>query len=106
MIRPEPTSEPRDSLVALGLVVEGTVQGVGFRPFVHGLATAERLSGWVRNSADGVHIAVFGEPADIDRFRRRLSAETPPLARIVRIGEEPIVDRAPKGFAIIASTSG
>ncbi|MGP1397473.1 MAG: acylphosphatase, partial [Inquilinaceae bacterium] len=92
--------------MALGLIVQGTVQGVGFRPFVHGLATAEHLSGWVRNSADGVHIAIFGKAADIDRFRHRLRTELPPLARIVRIGEEPIVDRAPKGFAIIASTSG
>lgn len=91
---------------ALGLVVQGVVQGVGFRPFVHRLATAERLSGWVRNSADGVHIALYGDAAGIARFRRRLGAEMPPLARIDRIREEVAAGDPPAGFAILASAPG
>ena len=36
--------------------VEGTVQGVGFRPFVRGAALAGGLSGFVQNGTGGVLI--------------------------------------------------
>ena len=36
--------------------VEGTVQGVGFRPFVYRLAHELELTGWVRNTRNGVLI--------------------------------------------------
>lgn len=88
------------------LVVQGTVQGVGFRPFVHRLATNECLSGWVRNGADGVHIGVFGAAASIARFQDRLASETPPLARIDGIRERPLCGDPPDGFRIIASAPG
>ncbi len=44
--------------------IQGTVQGVGFRPWVFRLATALGLTGWVRNDSAGVTIEVFGEAAD------------------------------------------
>ena len=87
-------------------VVQGVVQGVGFRPFVQRLATAERLVGWVRNAADGVHIAVYGDEAGIARFRHRLAAEAPPLARIDRVSEGPVGEPAPAGFTILGSVAG
>ena len=40
--------------------VEGTVQGVGFRPYVYRLARDERLGGWVRNDERGVVLEVEG----------------------------------------------
>ncbi|NNG05234.1 MAG: carbamoyltransferase HypF, partial [Inquilinus sp.] len=88
------------------LVVQGTVQGVGFRPFVHRLATTECLSGWVRNAADGVHIGIFGTAASIARFQDRLASETPPLARIDGIREGPLSGDPPDCFRIIASAPG
>src|SRR6266850_60183 len=42
------------------IAVEGVVQGVGFRPFVHGLASRLGLAGSVRNRAGGVLIEVEG----------------------------------------------
>lgn len=64
----------------LFLKVNGAVQGVGMRPFVHRLATECGLVGYVRNGADGVTIEVEG--IRVEEFARRLRSEAPPLARI------------------------
>ena len=45
------------------LRVEGTVQGVGFRPHVHRLATDLGLAGFVLNDAAGVVVEVESDPA-------------------------------------------
>ncbi len=62
--------------------VKGVVQGVGFRPFVYGLATRLNLHGWVCNTSGGVEILVQGPNCDIDSFIRSLSTEAPTLAKI------------------------
>jgi len=62
--------------------VSGVVQGVGFRPFVWRLARELALSGWVRNDARGVEIAVEGDAAQLVTLCERLRSEAPPLARI------------------------
>ena len=60
----------------------GVVQGVGFRPYVWGLARRLELAGWVRNEPAGVAIEVQGPPEAIAAFTRRLGPGAPPLARI------------------------
>ena len=55
-----PTSNAFAPVARLSLKVNGAVQGVGMRPFVHRLATEMRLAGYVRNGADGVTIEVEG----------------------------------------------
>jgi hydrogenase maturation protein HypF len=64
----------------LRLAVRGTVQGVGFRPYVFGLATRMALGGFVANTSGGVIIEVEGGLAR--EFAARLTASAPPLARI------------------------
>ncbi len=60
------------------LIIRGAVQGVGFRPFVHRLATGLGLHGWVSNSPAGVCIEIEG-PAEARRaFLLRLGTERPP----------------------------
>lgn len=73
------------ALRAVRLHVEGVVQGVGFRPYVHRLALEYRLAGFVRNAAGDVEIALEGEPAAVETFLRALPDRAPPLARIERI---------------------
>ena len=46
--------------------VEGTVQGVGFRPFVHRLAAAADLRGYVRNDRTRVQIDIEGDAARVE----------------------------------------
>lgn len=64
------------------IAVSGIVQGVGFRPFIFGLASRLGLNGFVRNQAGGVLIEVEGEPHSLDRFLAELTSGPPPLARL------------------------
>ncbi|HEY1348151.1 MAG TPA: carbamoyltransferase HypF [Ktedonobacteraceae bacterium] len=66
----------------LRLVVQGIVQGVGFRPFVYGLAMRWKLAGFVRNDSAGVTIEIEGQARELARFQQTLREEAPPLARI------------------------
>ncbi len=68
---------------SLRISVKGVVQGVGFRPFVHNLATGMGLTGFVANTAEGVEIAVEGP--ELGPFVERLRNEAPPLARILAV---------------------
>jgi hydrogenase maturation protein HypF len=85
--------------------VTGTVQGVGFRPFVYRLATELGLVGEVSNDSLGVLIDVEGPPDRLDDLGRRLVAEAPPLARInaVEVTEVPPNGAARGGFTIVDS---
>ena len=62
--------------------VTGVVQGVGFRPFVYGLATRLDLRGWVCNTSAGVEIVVQGQTSKVESFIQSLEQEAPPLAII------------------------
>jgi hydrogenase maturation protein HypF len=66
-------------------VVRGTVQGVGFRPFVAHLAGIHQLSGWVLNANGGVDIHVEGRAAAVDAFALALETHPPPAAQIEHI---------------------
>ena len=60
--------------------IEGTVQGVGFRPYVHRLAGELGLAGFVLNDAHGVLVEVEGDADAVDSFLERLGPDAPPLA--------------------------
>jgi hydrogenase maturation protein HypF len=85
------------------IAVRGTVQGVGFRPFVYGLAARLALRGFVRNQSDGVAIEVEGPPEYLDAFLERLSADRPPLARIEELRWERQQPLGEAAFRIEAS---
>ena len=87
------------------IIVRGTVQGVGFRPFVHGLASRLGLGGAVRNVGGAVHIEVEGEETALERFLADLAASPPPLARIDEIASEPRPPLGERTFRIDQSRS-
>ncbi|MER7362700.1 acylphosphatase, partial [Nonomuraea wenchangensis] len=86
--------------------VEGLVQGVGFRPFVCGLAGAYGVSGFVGNDPGGVFIEAEGEPATLDAFTAGLTGQAPPLALVERVSVEPAEPVGESGFRIVASRQG
>ena len=86
--------------------VEGTVQGVGFRPFVYRLARELELAGFVRNDERGVVIEAEGAPARVDQLVRRLRSEAPPLAIVLAVSGEDVAVRGSDGFEILASPAG
>jgi hydrogenase maturation protein HypF len=67
------------------IAVHGVVQGVGFRPFVYGLAARLALAGFVKNRAGSVWIEVEGDSRSLDSFLDELASSPPPLARIDRL---------------------
>ncbi len=68
--------------------VRGVVQGVGFRPFVYGLAVKHNLKGWVYNTSEDVRIEVEGKVEAIQQFEQELRTQAPPLAHIENIAAE------------------
>lgn len=89
------------------ITVTGTVQGVGFRPFVYRLGTGHHLDGTVKNAgAAGVEIAVEGQKADIEAFVEDLRDKAPPLSSIESIDSAWRPPEDIEGFGIVPSTSG
>src|SRR6059036_3610852 len=85
------------------ILVQGIVQGVGFRPFVYGQALHWQLVGLVLNDSLGVTIEVEGTTAALDGFQRALCEEPPPLARIDTIATEQIAPCHEATFTIAHS---
>lgn len=91
------TTSSTANAARLRVVIRGAVQGVGFRPFVHRLATEASLRGWVSNTSQGVFIEVEGKKATLDSFLLRLGSEKPPRASIQSM-ESTFLD--PAGFTV------
>ncbi len=87
------------------LRVRGVVQGVGFRPFVHALATELGLAGWVGNDTAGVVCEVEGDPGALAAFRARLVADAPRLAVVEGVEVAAVPAAGAPGFVIAASSS-
>jgi hydrogenase maturation protein HypF len=91
------------SPVRVRVSVDGVVQGVGFRPFVHRLAHEHELAGWVRNDASGVLLEAEGEASALARFLRQLAERRPPLAAVEKVRTESLPATGERGFRIVAS---
>ncbi len=79
-------------------LVQGRVQGVGFRWFVHREASELGLRGWVRNSDDGgVEVVAAGEAADLDELRASLK-RGPRGSRVDGVIEHLLDDREGEGL--------
>jgi hydrogenase maturation protein HypF len=83
--------------------VSGTVQGVGFRPFVYRVAHEQGLGGWVLNDEHGVLLEVEGDPDSVAQFFVRMRSDAPPLASIDDLSCETVETVGEPRFTIRAS---
>jgi hydrogenase maturation protein HypF len=86
--------------------IQGTVQGVGFRPWVYRVALEQGVSGTVRNDSKGVTVEAWGPEASLDGFLDRLRTDLLPVATIEQIDTWPLDGPEPTGFSILASEHG
>jgi hydrogenase maturation protein HypF len=88
--------------------LQGRVQGVGFRPWVHLVATAAGIRGRVFNAGSRVIVEAFGGDAALDRFVRRLASPPMPAASVDEVSVTPIgADAVPDtSFDIAESAAG
>jgi len=96
---------PEIQSVRRRFTVTGVVQGVGFRPFVHRIATGLGLTGFVGNDSTAVFIEVQGPDSAVAEFGDRLVTEAPPLAVISSVSSAPVTPETVQdnGFQIVAS---
>ncbi|MCX5205787.1 carbamoyltransferase HypF [Streptomyces sp. NBC_00237] len=104
---PVPAPETEDPhRTAVRFEVFGTVQGVGYRPFVHRLATGLGLHGWVANTGGHVEGIVAGQGPAVREFTRALRTGAPVLSRVLRVRVSPAGGRLPvmeRGFTVRSS---
>jgi len=98
---PRPALDP--ALTARRWLIGGHVQGVGYRPFVHRLASRLGVSGWVRNQAGQVEVLAQGTARQLAAFGAALLAEAPPPSRPEIRAELGTAPQALTGFTIEAS---
>src|SRR5665213_3865137 len=96
----------RSSRMRVKLALRGAVQGVGFRPFVHRLATELSLTGWVRNSPQGVFVEAESPRPALEQFLRRIENEKPPRSFIQSMEITWLDAVGFTGFEIRASGTG
>lgn len=70
--------------------VQGIVQGVGFRPFLHRLAEQFHIQGWVRNTSSGLEGELEGRPGELREFLSALRSSPPPMAVVDHIEATPL----------------
>jgi len=85
------------------VTVRGVVQGVGFRPYLYGLATELALAGHVTNTPEGVVVEVEGSASAVARFCDRIAAQAPPLARVESVHHREMAPDGGTAFTILTS---
>jgi len=95
------------NVARLRLWCRGVVQGVGFRPLVHRLATELQLVGEVENVAGAVRLELQGERRSLELLVRRLPQELQSPGALEPLAPEwlPPLVPAPPGLRIAAATA-
>ncbi len=78
----------------LRIIIEGTIQGIGFRPFIYRTAIKNNISGFIRNNEDGtIEIAAKGTKSNIDIFLNEIYHNKPFLAHYTNVKIEKLNDK-------------
>lgn len=87
------------------ILIEGCVQGVGFRPFIFRLAHRHGLAGFVSNTLEGVRIEIEGSRDSLSLFHQELILNKPLRSSILKIETNEMPLKMDASFAIIADSS-
>ena len=90
-------------MVGFKVTISGTVQGVGFRPFVYRTAKKNNINGYIKNSGNSVELSINGDKKNIDQFLYELNTNKPPLSRINSINIKPGDAEQYSDFRIVKS---
>jgi hydrogenase maturation protein HypF len=86
------------------LLIQGIVQGIGFRPFIYNLAKKHGLTGYVKNGANGVVVEVQGDMRTIEAFIQEVHDNPLPLCRIDLLTKKSVAIKSDeKDFIIVKS---
>ena len=89
------------------ILVRGTVQGVGFRPFIYNLASRFEVCGTVTNTGNGVVITATAQKDRLNLFLQAITEKAPPLCRITSIETSPLSTSSDRQtFSILPSSGG
>ena len=95
-----------ENRIRLQLRCRGTVQGVGFRPAIHRIATTLGLGGWVINDPQGATMEIEGPAEVVDAFLEGFSEQLPPLARLDKVERVALEPLGEESFEVRSSTLG
>ncbi|WSQ14085.1 carbamoyltransferase HypF [Streptomyces sp. NBC_01231] len=98
-----PAVTAEDTPLRRRVTVRGVVQGVGFRPYLYGLATELALAGHVTNTPEGVVAEVEGTASAVARFCDGIAAKAPPLARVESVHHREMPPVGGTAFTILTS---
>jgi len=93
----------KNNLRCFEIVIEGVVQGVGFRPFIYNFARSNSYKGFIKNTSFGVVITV--ECEDIEPFITHIKSNCPPLSHIYSINIKEIYAINLSDFSILDSSN-
>ena len=86
--------------IARRLLIEGRIQGVGFRYFTRDAAVREGVTGWVQNLPDGrVEALLEGDEAAVTRVERALR-RGPASARVEHVDVQVDMPGGYSGFNV------
>jgi hydrogenase maturation protein HypF len=96
---------PQPTLKSYILQIEGLVQGVGFRPFIHRLASELNLKGNVENRNNGVFIKINASESQLKFFEDNIRIQSPPASEILSITTLETKSQQFDDFQIVKSNS-
>lgn len=87
------------------ILIQGAVQGVGFRPFIYKLADELNLKGIISNTVKGVSIDIEGDESLLNKFVKRIKTDKPKLSHITNFEISKLEVKGFSDFKIINSDS-
>jgi len=89
-----------DQRERIQLTIRGTVQGIGFRPFVFRLAQELALGGWIANTTQGTLLELEGTQNRLRAFQKRITTELPLSGNIHAMSSNSLPVIGEKSFSI------